>query len=139
MSRIHEEGLEKYFISFEGFVEHRRFYEHLSMSKLILPLITPGSLDYDDYLKYKITGTYNLAWGFQRPMLMHESFKEYRIFRETSFFFRSGEMIQTIKTLVGQEEKLARLGKGISELKDFDFNVQADRYVRFLRRGSHSS
>lgn len=134
ITRIREDGLEKHFISFKGFLDHELFYGHILNSSLILPLITPGSPDYNDYLRYKITGSYNLAWGFQIPMLMHESFKEYRIFRQTSVFYRSGEMMQAIKALAGEEEKLAQLRKGISELKDFDFDTQAQRYVNFLRR-----
>ncbi|MFC2115194.1 hypothetical protein ACFLTU_01875 [Bacteroidota bacterium] len=133
ISRIRADGLEKQFITFEGFLDYKLFYENISISDLILPLITPGSFDYNDYLNYKVTGSYNLAWGFQRPMLMHDSFSDYRIFRETSVFFRSGEMMQAIEELAGQEDRLGKLRKNISGLKDFDFDVQAEKYVNFIR------
>lgn len=134
LARIREEGLETHFITFEGFVEYQVFYANLSRSHLILPLISPGSIDYDDYLKYKITGTYNLAWGFKIPMLMHCSFEGYRLFRNTSVFYKSGEMLQTLEMLAGRRDKLEILQENISKLEDFDMDAQAVRYVNFINR-----
>ncbi len=133
VSRIRELGLEEYFTYFDEFLEHAVFYDYLSRSSLILPLITPGALNYEDYLKYKITGTYNLAWGFQIPMLMHESFMDYPIFGQTSAFYRSGELIKTLESLAGETEKLREIREKIPEIKDFDFTIQAERYVQFVR------
>ena len=134
LSRIGLEGFEKHFITFEGFLEHRLFYRYLSRSDLVLPLITPGSLDYDDYLKYKITGAYNLAWGFKIPMLLHSSFKDHSLFGETSFFYRSGNMLRSLEALAGRKAELEKMRKNISGLEDFNFDIQAERYAGFLRR-----
>jgi len=131
LERIQEAGLENSFRWFEGFVEPRVFYNQLSDSDLILPLITPGSHDYKDYLKYKITGAYNLAWGFKIPMLMHDSFNIYEIFRQTSVFYPSGGMLKALGTM--NQEKLEKVRKKISEMKDFDFELQAEKYIEFLR------
>jgi hypothetical protein len=134
LHKIHSEGIEGHFITFGDFLDPKRFYAYLSRSDLILPLITPGSGDYGDYLKYKVTGTYNLAWGFRIPMLMHESFEGYRIFRETSAFYRSGELIRTLKELAGRKGELEGLRTTISLLADFDPDAQAEKYVSFIRR-----
>jgi hypothetical protein len=134
LQRIRRAGIEGHFITFGDFLDPGRFYSYFSRSDLILPLITPGSGDYGDYLKYKVTGTYNLAWGFKIPMLMHESFEGYRIFRETSVFYRSGELIRTLKELAVLRSEMKGLRSRISVLEDFDPEIQAEKFVNFIRR-----
>jgi len=131
LSRIHDEKLEKHFTWFDGFVESRVFYSQLTSSDLILPLITPGSYDYHDYLRYKITGSYNLAWGFHIPMLMHDSFSGYQIFRKTSVFYSTGQMLKTLEGL--EMDALRSLRSGIAQMDDFNFKLQAENYVKFIR------
>jgi hypothetical protein len=132
ISRMGEARLEGHFITFDGFVDHGLFYRYLSASSLVLPLITPGAHDYQDYLRFKITGSYNLAWGFAKAMLMHDSFEAYPVFRKTSFFYRSGKLIETLESLAGQREKIRKMEKEIQELPDFNFRIQAERYRSFL-------
>jgi hypothetical protein len=130
VERIRSRGLENQFEWFDGFIDPENFYGELRRSRIILPLITPGSRDYQDYLRYKITGTYNLAWGFHIPMLMHDSFRDYGIFRRTSIFYETGKLIQTLSGL--DNSKLDKISSDISGLKDFDFRIQAERYTRFI-------
>jgi hypothetical protein len=134
LSRIRKEGMEEFFITFTDFIDPGHFYAYLSLSDLILPLITPDSGDFADYQKYKITGAYNLAWGFQIPMLMHESFKGYPIFSNTSVFYRTGEMLRELKRLAGRREELDDLRKRIQVLEDFDRNRQTEKYLDFITR-----
>jgi hypothetical protein len=134
LGRIREGGFESHFTTFEGFVTYREFYANLLRSHLVLPLISPGSVDYDDYLRYKITGTYNLAWGFGKPMLMHSSFEGYRIFSNTSVFYETGKMLQVLEKLFQRRDKLKTLQDNISEMEEFDFDAQAERYVNFILR-----
>ena len=67
------------------------------------------------------------------PMLMHESFSKYRIFRETSAFYPSGELIQSLREIYGNTDKLEELQVKISGLPDFNRDYQAGKYVNFLR------
>jgi hypothetical protein len=101
-------------------------------SDIVLPLITPGSHDYEDYLRYKITGTYNLAFGFKLPMLMHESFSAHRIFRETSVFYREGGIMESLQKLAGKPSLLGLVRRRINGMEDFDFELQAGRYATFV-------
>jgi len=115
LTRIEKDGISACFISFDQFVPHDRFYKILSGSSLILPLITPGSADFNEYQHYKITGAYNLAFGFHIPMLLHDSFSNLRILRETSFFFSTGEMVQKIRSLMADSPALEEMRQNISE------------------------
>jgi hypothetical protein len=132
LEKIREGGFESHFTTFEGFVTYREFYANLSRSHLVLPLISPGSADYDDYLRYKITGSYNLAWGFGKPMLLHSSFEGYRIFSDTSVFYETGKMFRVLEKLFRRRDQLKILRDNISKMEEFDFDAQAERYVNFI-------
>ncbi len=137
-TRIRELGLEKHFILFDGFIPHRQFYAQLEKAWLVLPLITPRCKDYADYMAYKITGSFNLAYGFRLPMLQHDSFALTRIYRETSVFYRDGELLGKIKHCLEDPAILHGIKERISSLPEFRFDPQAEKYVRFISVKCHS-
>ncbi len=133
IARIRDLKLQDHFITFGGFVDHATFYHHVRISNLILPLITPQSHDYEDYRRYKVTGAYSLSWGFQIPMLMHASFADYRIFRLTSVFYRSGELMETLQALSGKDDRIGKIRAKMSGMNDFNFPSQAENYIQLVR------
>lgn len=137
-SRIRELGLEKHFSLFEGFIPHRQFYEQMNKAWLVLPLITPNCKDYSEYIDYKITGSFNLAYGFQLPMLLHESFASTRIYRETSLFYREGGLLKAVDQCLADPAGLRTVRERISGLPEFQFEYQAKKYVHFISGKYHS-
>jgi hypothetical protein len=137
IARIRESGLEKHFTLFDGFIPHEEFYEHLKKAWFVLPLITALCKDYADYLAYKITGSFNLAYGFGLPMLQHESFSSTRIYRETSLFYRDGSLLETIKQCMEDPSRVNSLKKGMTDLPEFQFDIQAEKYIHFIYGKRH--
>ena len=136
--RIGKLGLGEHFILFHDFIPHSQFYAQLQQAWIVLPLITPRCKDYDDYRAYKITGTFNLAYGFRLPMLQHESFSDKRIYRKTSVFYREGGMMLAIHHCLRNPVMLDRLKNGMADLPEFRFEVQAEKYIRFIYGNRHS-
>jgi len=137
-ARIRECGLEEHFTLFDGFIPHEKFYEQLKKAWLVLPLITPRCRDYADYMDYKITGSFNLAYGFRLPMLQHESFAGTRIYRETSVFYRDGGLLETVNQCMKDPARLNTVRERISGLAEFRFEVQAEKYIHFIYGKRHS-
>jgi len=137
-ARIRELGLEKHFIIFDGFIPHEQFYEHLKKAWLVLPLITPRCKHHAEYLEYRITGSFNLAYGFGHPMLQHESFAGTRIYRETSVFYRDGGLFETVNQCMKDSDGLNTVKKRIEGLPEFRFEVQAEKYIHFIYGKGHS-
>ncbi len=138
IARIIKNGLEKYFVMFDGFLPHEQFYKQLKKAWLMLPLITPHCKDYADYMNYKITGSFNLAYGFHLPMLQHESFAGTRIYSETSVFYKDGDLLATINRCMNDPAILNAVKQRISELSEFRFEVQAEKYIHFIYGNGHS-
>jgi hypothetical protein len=132
IARIRDLGLDSHFSLFDGFIPHQQFYEHLKMAWLVLPLITPRCKHHPEYLEYRITGSFNLAYGFGHPMLLHESFASTRIYQETSVFYRDGGLFETVNQCMKDPEVLNTLKKRIGVLPEFRFEVQAEKYIHFI-------
>jgi hypothetical protein len=135
---IRELRLEKHFTLFDGFIPHEQFYEQLKKAWLVLPLVTPRCKDYMDYMDYKITGSFNLAYGFRLPMMMHDSFEGTRIYRETSVFYRDGDLLETVKQCLKDPTRVDTLKKGMADLPEFRFEAQAEKYIHFIYGKRHS-
>lgn len=101
--RVAELGIEKNTVLWDAFIETDEFYGMLKASDYILPLIHPAHDSYSLY-EYQISGSFNLAFGFKKPLLMESSFSAYTDFKKTAVFYQSDSMMQTINELkVGAE------------------------------------
>ncbi len=137
-ARIREMGLEQYFTLFNDFIPHKQFFEILKNSWLLLPLITPRIKDYTDYLKYQVSGSFQLSYGFQIPMLQYESFDGNRTIREASVFYQDGNLLETVKQCKENPEMLKNIRNTISSRAEFRFEVQAEKYIHFIYGKHHS-
>ena len=84
LNQIEHAGLTQSFKTFSTFVDTRIFLAHLKKSDIILPLITPQIKDFDNYLKSKISGSWNMAFAFHKPMLVHPAFLKHADFEENA-------------------------------------------------------
>ena len=57
------------FIIFKEFISNSTYYSYLEKSDYILPLL---NLNDKSYLKSKITGTFNMAFGFKKSMICNQ-------------------------------------------------------------------
>jgi len=138
IARIRELGMEEHFTLFDGFIPHEQFYEQLKKAWLVLPLITPRCKHHAEYLEHRITGSFNLAYGFGHPMLQHESFAGTRIYRETSLFYGDGGLLQTVRQCLDDPSGLSAVRERISGLPEFQFEIQAEKYIHFIYGKGHS-
>ena len=138
LARIKGLGLDHCFTLFDTFIPHRRFYDEMQKAWIVLPLITPRCMDYQDYMDHKITGSFNLAYGFRLPMLMHESFAGTRIYRETSLFYGESKLLGTIRQCLEDPAPLKAIKKRMAEKTDFGFDYQAEKYIGFIDGRPHS-
>lgn len=75
------------FLTYPKFLDETAYWMEMHRCSFVLPLITPRTPKFEDYLAGQITGAYNLALTLGRPLLMHEAFRSFADFRETAFFY----------------------------------------------------
>lgn len=123
-------GIAHHFIFFHEFVTNAVFHHYLQASDAVLPLIHPINADMEKYLENQISGSFNLAYCYHLPLLMHRFFSRYEAdFKDNSIYYdldQLGEMLYSLPALL--ENKHHRF---YTEAK-WSFDYQAEQYLSFL-------
>ena len=122
-SLVREAGLESNFKFFDGYVPDEQLEEDLQQAKFVMPLMHPNNRYFDVYLKTKISGAYNLAYAYQLPLLMHESFKQVSEFSANCVFYSLDNLADKISAPVDLDRKF---------YTKFSSEVQSHNLMRFL-------
>ena len=110
---------------FNAFIPNEVFYDYVKQSDFILPLIHPTNAFFEYFLKYKITGSYNLAFGYKIPMLIEQSFSEIEDFKENAIFYDYKDTLALQKALNTEQIEIYKNPK-------WDFNFQKKKYLEFI-------
>lgn len=115
--RIKSLNIEKYFIWFDYFINQQAFNTYIKKSDYLLPLLNPNS---NEYLKYKISGTFSLSEAFSKPMILHANFKLLGNYYCCLFYHNLEDFIRLIST------------KPNIECKSIDFEKNRIRYLEAI-------
>jgi len=125
-------GLTARFRLWDDFVDHDTFFSVLAASDLIMPLIHPRKPSHEEYLKYKVSGTFNLAFGFSLPMFCEESFAGIDDFDAGCLFYKESNLVERLNRLVRNPQPLADTRARLAAYSKFDFETQRQRYLEAL-------
>lgn len=126
--------LEKHFVLFDHFIENTQFHTYLNHSDIILPLIHQGSEGFESYSRFQITGAFNLAFAYNKPLLMHKSFSEIPDFLMTAFFYDLPGLAELCVQLYNQPSLYINKNKEIAEIDKFKFAFQQKQYLSLLTK-----
>lgn len=121
ISRIAPELREKRFVIFDKFVDNDTFESYITQADYLLPLITEGTPIADDYMYYKISGTFILAKTYGVPMLLHESFGRLNDFDYPAEYYTTEE--ELLKLMHEHHQQTD---------KQTDFEIERRKYVAML-------
>lgn len=96
--RIAELGVTEQFMLWDSFIETELFYSILQQSDYILPLIHPDHESFSLY-EYQISGAFNLAFGYKKPLLMERSFAELEDFKTNAIVYSVATMMEQMNAL----------------------------------------
>lgn len=118
-------NLLNYFITFENFLENDVFHGYLKNSDYIL--IPLGSVG-DNYAKYKIMGSYNLAFGYGKNLISPKGLGHIQDMASHSQFYEDIHGLSEIfeKISLGKIDKKAYVSE------KWTFKEQESRYINFL-------
>lgn len=125
VEKINSAQLQSRFVLFDHYVEDEIMLGYVEKCLAIMPLMHPGTRWFEKYFETKISGAYNLAFAFEKRLLMHEVFTGKTEF-ETHGSFYDAESLPSVL------QKLDSLPP-IKKLKKFDFSFQKERLLAFLK------
>jgi len=130
-AEIEKNGLQNIFTLFEGFIDNETYYNQIASCHIIMPLLHPEIRDFERYKKDKISGAFNLAIGFQKPMLLHKSLSQFEEFTPFSIPYTTESTLQAIQQ-VKQQHPFQEIIKAYQENARFTVSAQAKEYQKLL-------
>jgi len=76
----------------------------------------------------KVSGSFNLAFAYKKPLICEEKFSVFEDFRENGIFYHRQNMIDVINSSASQNENHHRFYRN----EKWTFEYQSNRYLRFL-------
>ena len=98
-SKVCEAGVQDNFIFFDAFVPDDIFYAYIQKCDYLMPLVHPDKEVYAKYLTDKISGTYNLAFAYKKPMLCPQEMAAYEDFKDSSLFYSRESFVDFVNGL----------------------------------------
>lgn len=129
---INENKIPEYFLKiYKKHVSEEEFNEVLQSSDYILPLIHPSSQSYNEYLSTEISGAFNTAFAFKKPLLMYDSFKEIDDFKKFALFYNESNFTKFLENL-SKHDSTRDIKKNYENYKKFDLEFQTENYIKFI-------
>ncbi|PIB28069.1 hypothetical protein BFP77_10480 [Maribacter sp. 4U21] len=119
-------GLLKYFVTFDNFIPNTVFHEYIKKSEYIM---APVSLTEQNYLAYKITGAYNLAFAYKKPLICPVELEVIPDLKETSHFYKNPTSLSQLFKKISENY----VNKKISyDNPKWSFTEQQKNYLNLL-------
>ena len=127
-------GLEKYFKFFDYTISYREYMNIISNSQLIMPLIHPNIKNFKNYLKNKISASFNMSFSTNIPLIMHSEFKKLDEFNQFSFFYNSNNSLEyQLKILLKNKMKLFDASLNIKNSYKFSKCFQIQKICNIIK------
>jgi len=85
------------------------------------------------FAKYKASGTFNLAFRYKKPLLLHQSLAEARTYQGLSIGYGMDTLVEVLNDLARDRERLKGIEKAVAADPRFDLAAQRPLYEAFLR------
>lgn len=113
------------FIIFEKFIPNAVFYSYLEHADFIMPLIRQQDKNYIDS---KISGAFNLAFGFKKPLLFHEFYNTLPDLKTNGISYNTTNFNSVLSAMANKTVEIPPLYTD----KKWSFAYQQHRYINFI-------
>ncbi|HEY0271626.1 MAG TPA: hypothetical protein VGC22_00520 [Chitinophaga sp.] len=120
-------------VTFGEAVPEPLFRAYLAQSDVILPLLHPGVHLFEQYIRTRISGAYNLAFAWKIPLLMERSFGQWEDFARHAVLYGVHDLLETLVALANDPAELAARKAAMEADPKFSFAVQCQRYIDLLQ------
>jgi hypothetical protein len=121
------------FILYDSYIPDDIFFSRLKQCNIITPLIDNNVPNFTMYSKYQISGAFDLAYIFQKPLLLYSSFQDISDFRDISIFYNEFEFSNFLNNLLENYEEIKH--KALTAYQTYDrynYNKQRIKYIKFI-------
>lgn len=129
---INKNKLEENFVKiYKKRVPENEFIDVLQHSDYIMPLIHPSSHSYNEYMTTEISGAFNTAFAFKKPLLMYDSFDKFEDFKNFAVFYNE-KSFESMLERIANHDLTKDIRKNYLNYKKFDLDFQTENYIKFI-------
>ncbi|MBP9095373.1 MAG: hypothetical protein KBG21_02120 [Ignavibacteria bacterium] len=129
---INKNKLEENFVKiYKKRVPENEFIDVLQHSDYIMPLIHPSSHSYNEYMTTEISGAFNTAFAFKKPLLMYDSFNKFEDFKNFALFYNE-KSFESMLEKIAKHDLTKEIKKNYLNYKKFDLDFQTENYINFI-------
>lgn len=129
---IQENNIEESLVKiYKKHLTEQDFNDILHISDYIMPLIHPSSHSYSQYLTTEISGAFNTAFAFKKPLLMYDSFKEFEDFKKFGVFYNEKNFEHLLER-IATHDLTKEIRINYENYKKFELDFQTENYIKFI-------
>lgn len=125
LKKLKDFKIEDNFILFPNFIDNDTFHNYLKKSDYILPLL----MESNAYLKYKITGTFNLAFSYKKTIISNEFYTKIPDLMENSIFYTETNFKEIISNI--NNGVLVKKDNSYKDIK-WNYETQKKQYLSLI-------
>ncbi|MCU0437481.1 MAG: hypothetical protein MUC49_06155 [Raineya sp.] len=138
LQEVRNQGLEASMIFFQGFIDEATYEAYLEKMDALLTLVHPHLPEHAEYLNNKISGTYNLAFAWKKPLILEKKFAKYKEFQGLSFYYDAKSprsFVEAITKFISEKETITTqttlfFQKNIK----YSFEYQKSQYIDLIEK-----
>lgn len=121
------------FIIYDSYLPDEFFFSRLKQCNIITPLIDNRVPNFTMYSKFQISGAFDLAYIFQKPLLLYSSFENIPEFRNISIFYNEFEFSNFLNNLLDNYETVNQRVLAAYQTHDrYNYDKQRTKYIKFI-------
>ncbi|OBX24512.1 hypothetical protein LX77_01635 [Gelidibacter algens] len=113
------------FVIFEKFIPNSAYYSYLEHSDFIMPLLQKQDKNYIDS---KITGAFNLAFGFKKPLLFHKFYEVIPDLKANGISYNDANFENILNAIANRTIEIPSLYQD----KKWSYEYQQKKYINFI-------
>ncbi|WP_242005020.1 glycosyltransferase family 2 protein [Brachyspira pilosicoli] len=130
-------GLLYKYIDVKGRLNYPDMYKEIEEADFFLPLLDNENPDHDRYLKYGVSGSFQLIYGFRKPCILNRKFAEtYGINNDNSILYDNNEdFIESLKKAINMNnDEYFKLQNNLKIYADNLYNKSLENLKYILKK-----
>lgn len=123
LNEISKQDLAENFVTFDDFIPNAVFHQYMKLADYVLPLLALN----EAYLISKISGSFNMAIAYKKPILLHTFFTELPDMSSGAIFYDEGSLLP----LLGNLNALHTTDSFFKDEK-WSHDFQRNKYLNFV-------
>lgn len=118
-------------LMFNDFIAADLFNAYIQSSDFLCPLIHPETQSAEQYISNQISGAFNLAYSYQIPLLIHESYREIKDLQNSSVFYNITNFDTILPNAIQNRSEIVAK---IASIEKWKKEFQQKKFIEFLSK-----